>query len=59
MPKQADTETLAAIVEYHQAGLYRYLRFLGAGAEDAVDIAQDAFVALWVAMGRGKFTEQG
>lgn len=35
----------AAVIRQHQAGLWRYLRFLGAPAELAEDLAQETLVA--------------
>ena len=37
--------TVKKLVAAHQAGLYRYVRFLGAGPEVAEDVVQDAFLA--------------
>lgn len=36
----------AELVRAHQGALWRYLRVLGAGADEAADVAQEAFVAL-------------
>ncbi len=41
---QADFERLVILT---QAGLLRYLIYLGAGANEAEDIAQNAYVAAW------------
>ncbi|MCC7507853.1 MAG: sigma-70 family RNA polymerase sigma factor [Planctomycetes bacterium] len=38
--------TPAAIIQRHQAGVWRYLRVLGARPEEADDITQDTFIAL-------------
>jgi RNA polymerase sigma-70 factor (ECF subfamily) len=38
-------EALAILVRDHQAELYRYVRFLGAGGPDAEDVVQDTFLA--------------
>lgn len=37
---------VAALVSRHQAGLWRFLRALGAGALEAEELAQDTFVAV-------------
>ena len=37
---------LAALVREHQADLWRYLRYLGAVAEDADDLTQETFLAI-------------
>ncbi|MCC6493756.1 MAG: RNA polymerase sigma factor [Pirellulales bacterium] len=37
---------LASVVREHQADLWRYLRYLGATAEDADDLAQETFLAV-------------
>ena len=38
---------LADLVRTHQAGLWRYLRFLGCDAATAEDLVQETFVAVW------------
>lgn len=38
-------ETLEELVEAHQAEIYRYLRYLGADAATASDLAQDTFLS--------------
>lgn len=40
-----DRDELAALVRAHQAELYRYMRYLGAGNEAAEDLVQDTFLA--------------
>jgi RNA polymerase sigma-70 factor (ECF subfamily) len=37
---------LATLVREHQADVWRYLRYLGAAAEDADDLTQETFVAV-------------
>jgi len=37
---------LAALVDQHQADVWRYLRYLGAEASDADDLTQETFLAL-------------
>jgi len=37
---------LAELVREHQAGLWRYLRFLGAEADEADDLTQETFLAV-------------
>jgi RNA polymerase sigma-70 factor (ECF subfamily) len=37
---------LAALVHKHQAGVWRYVRFLGAGTAEADDLTQETFLAL-------------
>lgn len=37
---------LASLVREHQADLWRYLRYLGAPAEDADDLTQETFLAV-------------
>jgi RNA polymerase sigma-70 factor (ECF subfamily) len=37
---------LAVLVREHQADVWRYLRFLGADAEDADDLTQETFLAV-------------
>ena len=39
-----DARTLEGIVKLHQAGLYRYVRYLGARRSVAEDVVQDAFL---------------
>jgi RNA polymerase sigma-70 factor (ECF subfamily) len=42
---QADEIDLAALVRQHQAGLWRYMRFLGADRSEADDLTQETFLA--------------
>lgn len=37
---------MAALVQAHQAGVWRYLRFLGCEATEADDVVQDTFLAV-------------
>lgn len=41
-----DKRTLAAIVQEHQVGIYRYLRYLGADMHLAEDLTQEVFLAI-------------
>ena len=41
-----DRQTLINLIRTQQAGLYRYLRYLGAGHEVAEDIVQESFLAM-------------
>lgn len=41
-----DRERIVNLVRTHQAGTYRYLRFLGADAALAEDLTQEAFLAV-------------
>src|SRR5262245_45680761 len=45
---------LARLVLRHQAGVWRYVRFLGADAAEADDLTQDTFLAL----ARSQFVER-
>src|SRR6478735_4276856 len=45
---------LARLVERHQAGVWRYVRFLGADAAEADDLTQETFLAL----ARAEFVER-
>jgi RNA polymerase sigma-70 factor, ECF subfamily len=45
---------LAALVQQHQAGVWRYVRFLGAAVAEADDLTQETFLAL----ARADFTER-
>ncbi|MCX7935399.1 MAG: RNA polymerase sigma factor, partial [Planctomycetota bacterium] len=42
-----DENTLTALVRVHQAGLYRFARYLGADAETAEDMVQETFLAAY------------
>lgn len=42
--KRVDFE---ALIHMHQAGVWRYLRFLGATRTEADDLVQETFVAVW------------
>jgi RNA polymerase sigma-70 factor (ECF subfamily) len=46
-PTSDRTSEFAAMVRAHQAGLWRYLRFLGCDGALAEDLVQDTFVAVW------------
>jgi RNA polymerase sigma-70 factor (ECF subfamily) len=45
---------LATLVQEHQAGIWRYLRFLGADRTEADDLAQETFLAF----AKAKFVER-
>src|SRR3954466_8465980 len=46
-PRQMDEPTdLASLVRQHQAGVWRYVRFLGADTTEADDLTQETFLAL-------------
>ncbi|RIK62769.1 MAG: sigma-70 family RNA polymerase sigma factor [Planctomycetota bacterium] len=38
---------LERLVEAHQRGVWRYLRFLGAGESEADDLTQETFLEVW------------
>jgi RNA polymerase sigma-70 factor (ECF subfamily) len=42
-----DTLDLEALIDRHQAGLWRYLRALGADAALADDVVQESFLSVW------------
>jgi RNA polymerase sigma-70 factor (ECF subfamily) len=42
-----DRDALAALVRAHQAGLYRYVRYLGADNATAEDLVQETFLAAY------------
>jgi RNA polymerase sigma-70 factor, ECF subfamily len=48
------TVDLAALVERHQTGVWRYLRYLGADTAEADDLTQETFLAV----ARGGFVER-
>ena len=45
-PTPANTFDLASLVQKHQAGVWRYVRFLGADTAEADDLTQETFLAL-------------
>jgi RNA polymerase sigma-70 factor (ECF subfamily) len=54
-PRQMEEPTdLASLVERHQAGVWRYVRFLGADTTEADDLTQETFLAL----ARAQFVER-
>lgn len=53
-PTPASSFDLASLVHRHQAGVWRYVRFLGADACEADDLTQETFLAL----ARGEFVER-
>jgi RNA polymerase sigma-70 factor (ECF subfamily) len=44
-PPQSQPTDLAAVVRSHQAGVWRYLRYLGADDAEADDLTQETFLA--------------
>ena len=42
-----DSDRLDELVRAHQAGVWRYLRFLGADDDQAEDLLQETFVCIW------------
>jgi RNA polymerase sigma-70 factor (ECF subfamily) len=53
-PQTAEPADLASLVHQHQAGVWRYVRFLGADPTEADDLTQETFLAL----ARGHFVER-
>src|SRR3954470_13744752 len=53
-PRTAEPADLASLVRQHQAGVWRYVRFLGADPTEADDLTQETFLAL----ARGGFVER-
>jgi RNA polymerase sigma-70 factor, ECF subfamily len=53
-PQVRATVDLATLVQQHQAGLWRYLRYLGADSTEAADLTQETFLAF----ARAKFAER-
>jgi RNA polymerase sigma-70 factor (ECF subfamily) len=53
-PKTDQPADLASLVARHQAGVWRYVRFLGADTTEADDLTQETFLAL----ARGGFVER-
>jgi RNA polymerase sigma-70 factor (ECF subfamily) len=53
-PIAANAFDLANLVQKHQAGVWRYVRFLGADASEADDLTQETFLAL----ARAEFVER-
>src|SRR3954452_18607459 len=54
-PRQMEERTdLASLVDRHQAGVWRYVRFLGADTTEADDLTQETFLAI----ARGGFIER-
>jgi RNA polymerase sigma-70 factor (ECF subfamily) len=45
-PVSSPPRDFATMVQTHQAGVWRYLRYLGAVAEEADDLTQETFLAL-------------
>lgn len=46
-PTAITQDRLAELVRLHQAGLWRYLRFLGCDRSQADDLVQEVFLAVW------------
>jgi RNA polymerase sigma-70 factor (ECF subfamily) len=53
-PRTEEPADLASLVRRHQAGVWRYVRFLGADQSEADDLTQETFLAL----ARGQFVER-
>jgi len=53
-PIPANALDLASLVQKHQAGVWRYVRFLGADPSEADDLTQETFLAL----ARSEFVER-
>src|SRR6478736_5666462 len=53
-PTPVNAFDLASLVHRHQAGVWRYVRFLGADTTEADDLTQETFLAL----ARGEFVER-
>src|SRR5438105_3903368 len=53
-PQTEKPANLASLVHRHQAGVWRYVRFLGADTSEADDLTQETFLAL----ARGQFVER-
>ncbi|MEM6798246.1 MAG: sigma-70 family RNA polymerase sigma factor [Planctomycetota bacterium] len=45
-PHESSRDRLRRLVEGHQAGVWRYLRYLGAEANEADDLVQDTFLSV-------------
>ena len=54
LPTRLSNSELAALVDQHQADVWRYLRYLGAEASDADDLTQETFLAV----SRSKFEQR-
>jgi RNA polymerase sigma-70 factor (ECF subfamily) len=54
MPQMKRPIDLADLVHKHQAGIWRYLRYLGADSTEAADLTQETFLAF----ARAKFAER-
>src|SRR3954451_10520031 len=53
-PRTEEPADLASLVRRHQAGVWRYVRFLGADTTEADDLTQETFLAL----ARAEFVER-
>src|SRR4051795_8801330 len=53
-PRTDKPADLASLVRQHQAGVWRYVRFLGADPTEADDLTQETFLAA----ARGQFVER-
>ena len=53
-PQMEEPTDLASLVHRHQAGVWRYVRFLGADSSEADDLTQETFLAL----ARAEFVER-
>ncbi len=45
------------IIRDHQAGVWRYLRYLGCSPPEADDLTQESFLAAWKSVQKGEFVE--
>ena len=57
--QQERTTDFAQVVRRHQAGIWRYLRFLGAKETEVDDLVQETFLAFLRATQSAKFSFQG
>lgn len=54
--QRMDREALESLVKFHQAGIYRYARYLGADPVASEDIVQETFLAAFKSFGKAKGT---
>jgi RNA polymerase sigma-70 factor (ECF subfamily) len=50
-----DERTFVRLIQTHQPGVWRYLRFLGCDEAQADDLTQEAFLRVW----RGRYEDRG
>jgi len=53
-PAPTGSVNLAALIEHHQASIWRYLRYLGTDCTEAADLTQETFLAF----ARARFAER-